>query len=146
MNRAQTSEIMDLLKLISGSFQLPQNANQQSVARTYMMAIEGYDYEVIMPVLKNIITGKQLGFDGRYAPSSAQIGDWLLTRSNAMKPSAISHDGFDMVTYPIGGKPPPGYMALGEYNERRNQDAIEKRKADKVVHLPKLRSMKNDDA
>lgn len=140
MNKAQKAEITDLLELITGSFPLPQNTKPAAVARAYMMAIDGFDFEEIVPVLKNIIAGKQIGFEGRWAPTSAQIGDWVLARSNAMKPSAISQDGFDLVTYPIGGKPPPGYMALGEWNDRRNQLAIDARKKSKAVPTPNLKA------
>lgn len=135
----QKLEVSRLMNIICDSFPLAQNTKARSLVAAYLMALEGFEYEAIMPVLKNVITGRQRGFDGRWAPTSAQIGDWVLSRSNAMKPSAISDDGFDLITYPIGGKPPPGYMALGEYNDRRNRLAIEARKSS-VVTLPNLRA------
>lgn len=137
----QKLEVSRLMNIICDSFPLPQSTKPRSLVAAYLMALEGFEFEAIAPVLKNVITGRQVGFDGRWAPTSAQIGDWVLSRSNALKPSAVSDDGFELVSYPIGGKPPPGYMALGEYNDRRNRLAIEAReRSPKVVPLPNMKA------
>jgi len=56
----------------------PSQAAQDSSAavRGYFMAIDGCSYRAVDQVLRRIISGRQPGFDNKFAPSSGSLGEW----------------------------------------------------------------------
>lgn len=76
MDSHQTDQILDLMGIMVSSY--PSQAAQDSSAavRGYFMAIDGCSFRAVDQVLRRIISGRQPGFDNKFAPSSGSLGEW----------------------------------------------------------------------
>lgn len=65
----------------------PSQAGQdsESAARGYLMAIEGCSHAAVTQVLRAVITGKQTGFDNKFAPPSGKLGEWCRNADDMLR-------------------------------------------------------------
>ena len=112
LTKAQMTDVLELLEIISASFP-SQAGDGMAATRGYLMAIEGHSYEGIVTVLRNVILGKQTGFEGRFAPTPAQLSRWCEKADVVADFVANRGKGEKLVTYALGAEPPEGHVPLG---------------------------------
>lgn len=106
------TEVLELLEIISSSFP-SQTGDGMASTRGYLMAIEGHSYAGITTVLRNVILGKQTGFEGRFAPTPAQLSRWCEKADMVADFVANRGKGEKLVAYALGEAPPDGMVPLG---------------------------------
>lgn len=77
----------------------------------YMMAVDGRSYEAVSRVLSRIIRGEQKGFEAKFVPTSGQLGQWARDEDEFITRMRLSSSS-KLVSYPMGGKVPEGYVSL----------------------------------
>ncbi len=110
---------------------------------TYCSSFEDRSLDAVRRMCQQFEDGDVLGHDNAFIPTvpemRAKAREWdeaIAAVTAAREIGAASR----IVSYPIGGKPPPGYTALGELEERRNQEAIAARAKGQQV-VAKLKKM-----
>lgn len=111
---------------------------------TYCSAMAGRSLDAVRRTCQQFMDGNVPGHDNSFIPTvpevSAKAREWdeaiaAVTAAREIKTASR------IVSYPIGGKPPPGFIALGELEERRNQEAIAAREKGKKVATAKFKKM-----
>lgn len=118
------SEILDLMEAVSSSFPF-QSGDAVAASKAYLMAVEGCSFLAVRAVLSGVIRGTQTGFDGKFAPTPAQIGQWCRRQDELIGASSGQSDGQKLVPYPLGEQPPEGMVALGPVKVNFGQGTID---------------------
>lgn len=118
MDRNQTDKILELLEVVFASFPSQNGADSGMAIKGCMMALDGRSYEAASQVLKAIITGRQPGFEGRFAPTSAEIGKWTRDADEQIMRAEAQSYAPQYIIYRAGEKPPQGYVSLSEYDDK----------------------------
>lgn len=112
--------------MVFASFPSQNGADSGMAIKGCMMALDGRSYEAATRVLKAIITGRQPGFEGRFAPTSAEIGKWTRDADQEIALAESRARAPELVSYRAGEKPPAGYVSLGEYDDKVKAHQIQK--------------------
>lgn len=105
---------------MAGSYPSQNSQDSEFAIRGYLMAIEGRSFQAIQNVLRNVIAGRQAGFDAKFAPTSGELGIWTADADNAIAQSLARSAEPKMVSYRSGEKPPKGYVSLSEYEDKKS--------------------------
>lgn len=98
-----------------------QSSDGKGALLGYAVALDGVGDAAKRYVFVRILRGKQKGFDGSFCPTPAQLSQWCREEQDNLDRLERERREPELVPYPIGGKPPAGYVALSEYAERRAQ-------------------------
>lgn len=90
-----------------------QAGEARGTVAAYMIAMMDSKPEAIRSVLLQVIKGTKSDFDGKFRPTPFQLGAWCREQERDMDRMERMRST-EYVSYPIGGKPPQGYVALGE--------------------------------
>jgi len=92
--------------IVVSSYPSQAGQDSQNAARGYLMAVDGCSARGIEQVLRNVISGRQAGFDRKFAPTSGQLGEWcrqadeMIARAEA--PKRIPEHGIKCLNF--GGR------------------------------------------
>jgi len=128
-----------VLKMLSGYHSSSRLTESQINA--YHQAMEGRSLDAVRRACQQFFDGNVTGHDNAFLPTVPELAAKAREWDEAI--SSITTDRVleQLVSYPIGGRPPPGYIALGEFEERRKKLADEARAIEASKIKPALKRM-----
>lgn len=96
-----------------------QAGDGMSRVTAYAIALDGIREDAQRAVMIKIIKGNLFGFDGKFCPTPALLASWCRDEQADLERRERDRNRPRLVPYAIGENPPKGYVALGEYEERR---------------------------
>ncbi len=100
-----------ILSLLRGYPSLASSITR-GVIDSYVAAVEGYSVSSLRNACERYRTGDVEGYDRRWPPNAAELAT-VARMYDTIERRETEPPVPKLVSYPIGGEPPPGYVAMG---------------------------------
>lgn len=116
MNKQDENRALAMIGTMLDGFRSQSNTTQSKVM-AYLIAVDGHTADTIESACKNFLRGLVKSHSSEFQPTAAELA---LECSRVVKSfERVPMIGRELISYRAGEKPPAGYTALGDWNDRQ---------------------------